>query len=115
MEGVKKIYNNITKSPRDDRMYRGVELCNNMKVLVISDPSTDKSAAALDVHIGKISMKKYDKLEFNLKTWLRQLHERHRSGAVVYKKCQVGTHQKPKKLDLISIKAENCHQWLDWS
>lgn len=62
MEGVKKIYNNITKSPRDDRMYRGVELYNNMKVLVISDPSTDKSAAALDVHIGKISMKKYDKL-----------------------------------------------------
>ncbi|XP_027042212.1 insulin-degrading enzyme-like [Pocillopora damicornis] len=55
MEGVKKIYNNITKSPRDDRMYRGVELCNNMKVLVISDPSTDKSAAALDVHIGSMS------------------------------------------------------------
>ena len=66
MEGVKKIYNNITKSPRDDRMYRGVELCNNMKVLVISDPSTDKSAAALDVHIGKISMKKYD----NLYNWI---------------------------------------------
>ncbi|PFX29777.1 insulin-degrading enzyme-like [Stylophora pistillata] len=55
MEGVKKIYNNITKSPRDDRLYRGVELCNNMKVLVISDPTTDKSAAALDVHIGSMS------------------------------------------------------------
>ena len=71
MEGVKKIYNNITKSPRDDRMYRGVELCNNMKVLVISDPSTDKSAAALDVHIGKISMKKFDKLYNWILIWKR--------------------------------------------
>lgn len=54
MEGVKKVYNDIPKSPRDDRLYRGLELNNNMKVLVISDPLTDKSAAALDVHIGKI-------------------------------------------------------------
>ena len=54
MEGMKKVYNEIPKSPRDDRLYRGLELNNNMKVLVISDPLTDKSAAALDVHIGKI-------------------------------------------------------------
>lgn len=54
MEGVKKVYNDIPKSPRDDRLYRGFELTNNMKVLVISDPVTDKSAAAMDVHIGKI-------------------------------------------------------------
>ena len=53
MDGVKKVYNDVPKSPRDDRLYRGLELNNNMRVLVISDPLTDKSAAALDVHIGK--------------------------------------------------------------
>lgn len=56
MEGVKKVYNDIPKSPRDDRLYRGLELNNHMKVLVISDPVTDKAAAAMDVHIGKIVM-----------------------------------------------------------
>ncbi|KAL9983479.1 hypothetical protein ACROYT_G005659 [Oculina patagonica] len=55
MEGVKKVYNDIPKPLRDDRLYRGLELNNNMKVLVISDPLTDKSAAALDVHIGSMS------------------------------------------------------------
>jgi len=55
MDGVKKVFNDIPKSPRDDRLYRGLELNNNMKVLVISDPLTDKSAAALDVHIGSMS------------------------------------------------------------
>ena len=54
MEGVEKIYNEIAKSPRDDRQYRGLQLKNNMKVLVICDPSTDKAAAAMDVHIGKV-------------------------------------------------------------
>ena len=59
MDGVKKVFNDIPKSPRDDRLYRGLELNNNLKVLVISDPLTDKSAAALDVHIGKtLSIKK---------------------------------------------------------
>lgn len=56
MEGVKKVYDEIPKSPRDDRLYRGLELKNNMKVLLISDPSTDKSASALDVHIGKLTI-----------------------------------------------------------
>lgn len=55
MEGVKKVYNDIPKSPRDDRLYRGLELNNHMKVLVISDPLTDKAAAAMDVHIGSMS------------------------------------------------------------
>lgn len=55
MEGVKKIFTGIPKSPRDDRQYRGLQLKNEMKVLVISDPSTDKSAAAMDVHIGHLS------------------------------------------------------------
>ena len=42
----------VTKSPNDDRAYRGMVLNNGMKVLLVSDPSTDKSAAALDVRVG---------------------------------------------------------------
>lgn len=40
------------KSEGDKRSYRGLELDNGMKVLLISDPETDKSAASLDVHVG---------------------------------------------------------------
>lgn len=43
---------NIIKSQEDKRLYRGLELANHMKVLLVSDPTTDKSAAALDVNIG---------------------------------------------------------------
>lgn len=43
---------NIVKSAGDNRSYRGLELSNHMKVLLISDPTTDKSAAAMDVNIG---------------------------------------------------------------
>lgn len=35
-----------------DRTYRYFELENAMKVLVISDPTTDKAAASLDVYVG---------------------------------------------------------------
>ena len=34
------------------REYRGLELQNGMKCLLISDSKTDKSAAAVDVNIG---------------------------------------------------------------
>ncbi|KFM82552.1 Insulin-degrading enzyme, partial [Stegodyphus mimosarum] len=52
---VAKVYDNIIKSEEDSRNYRGLELINGMKVLLISDPSTDKSAAALDIRIGFMS------------------------------------------------------------
>lgn len=51
---IEKRYNNITKSPNDKREYRGLLLTNKMKILLISDPTSDKSAASLDVNIGKI-------------------------------------------------------------
>lgn len=51
---IEKRYDNITKSPNDKREYRGLLLSNKMRVLLISDPTTDKSAAALNVNIGKI-------------------------------------------------------------
>ncbi|XP_063988848.1 insulin-degrading enzyme isoform X2 [Diachasmimorpha longicaudata] len=53
--GVKKRFENIKKSPNDKRLYRGLILNNNMKVLLISDSTTDKSAASLDVGIGFMS------------------------------------------------------------
>lgn len=44
----------IVKSDEDKRNYRGIELNNKMKILLVSDPTTDKSAAAMDVKIGLI-------------------------------------------------------------
>lgn len=44
---------NIIKSQEDKRLYRGIELSNHMKILLVSDSTTDKSAAALDVNVGE--------------------------------------------------------------
>ncbi|MBN1007370.1 insulinase family protein [Amphritea sp. ZJ14W] len=42
----------VIKSPTDDRDYLAFTLPNQMKVLVISDPTTDKAAASVDVNVG---------------------------------------------------------------
>ena len=42
----------IVKSPNDDRQYESFTLPNQLKVLIISDPDTDKAAAAMDVFVG---------------------------------------------------------------
>ena len=42
----------INKASEDKREYRGLKLDNGMKVILVSDPSTDKAAAALDVNVG---------------------------------------------------------------
>ena len=42
----------IVTSPNDQREYRHIRLDNQLDVLLISDPSTDKAAASLDVYIG---------------------------------------------------------------
>lgn len=47
--------NNIVKSQQDNRDYRGLQLPNGLKVLLVSDPSTDKAAAALTVDVGHMS------------------------------------------------------------
>lgn len=44
--------NNIEKSQQDTRDYRGLQLENGLKVLLVSDPTTDVSAAALSVQVG---------------------------------------------------------------
>ena len=45
----------VKKRPLDERLYRAFELDNNIRVLLISDPSSSRSAAALDVNVGAFS------------------------------------------------------------
>ncbi|KAG0296642.1 Insulinase (Peptidase M16) [Linnemannia gamsii] len=45
----------IESSPNDERSYRLVRLNNELEVLLIHDAKADKSAAALDVHVGHLS------------------------------------------------------------
>ena len=42
----------VVKSPVDNRDYRYVVMENGLRALLISDPDTDKSAAAVDVNVG---------------------------------------------------------------
>ncbi len=42
----------VVTSPNDQRQYEYLELPNRLKVLLISDPATDKAAASLDVYAG---------------------------------------------------------------
>jgi insulysin len=42
----------VIKSENDTRQYRYLELENQLRVLLISDPETEKSAAALDINVG---------------------------------------------------------------
>ncbi|ODV83849.1 hypothetical protein CANARDRAFT_9139 [[Candida] arabinofermentans NRRL YB-2248] len=48
----KVISDNIHKPDIDNRDYRLIQLENDLTALLISDPTTDKSAAALDVNVG---------------------------------------------------------------
>ncbi|KAF9103581.1 Insulinase (Peptidase M16) [Mortierella sp. AM989] len=45
----------IEKSLNDDREYRLIRLQNDLEVLLIQDSNVDKSAAALDVHVGHLT------------------------------------------------------------
>lgn len=51
----------LTDSPRflkpalDSRSYRMIRLSNNLRALLIHDPETDKSAAAMDVNVGSFA------------------------------------------------------------
>lgn len=52
---IKQLEDNIRKSTEDERAYRAIELRNGMKMLIISDPTTDKAAACLNVRIGFVT------------------------------------------------------------
>ena len=45
----------VVKSPSDDRDYRYLTLESGLKVLLVSDPDTDQSAAAVDVNVGRFN------------------------------------------------------------
>ena len=47
-------FDKIIKPSQDKREYRGILLSNQLKCLLISDLSTDKSAASLDVFVGSM-------------------------------------------------------------
>ncbi|MDX1432834.1 MAG: insulinase family protein, partial [Gammaproteobacteria bacterium] len=42
----------VIKSPHDPRSYRALTLENGLRVVLVSDPDTDKAAASLDVNVG---------------------------------------------------------------
>ena len=42
----------VVTSPNDDRDYALVELANGLEVMLVSDPTVEKSAAALSVGLG---------------------------------------------------------------
>lgn len=52
-------FESILKPAEDKRDYLGLRLSNNLKVLLVSDPETDISAASLSVHVGSM----YDPFE----------------------------------------------------
>jgi insulysin len=52
---ISESFDNIIKAFGDKRQYKALVLSNGLKVIVISDVETDKSAAALDVNIGSMS------------------------------------------------------------
>jgi secreted Zn-dependent insulinase-like peptidase len=54
MKGVKHCVNDIIKSAEDKLLYRCLKLQNDMQFLLISDGSTDKSAALLDMKVVKL-------------------------------------------------------------
>ncbi|XP_071638924.1 insulin-degrading enzyme-like [Temnothorax longispinosus] len=49
---VEERFDNIKHADNDYKLYRGLVLKNQMKILLISDPSTDISIAAMNVNIG---------------------------------------------------------------
>lgn len=44
----------VKKPQEDNREYVGIKLKNQLKLLLISDPETDISAASLSVHCGSL-------------------------------------------------------------
>lgn len=48
-------HSSIIRSDGDKRIYRAMKLKNGLKVVLVSDPDTDKASAAIDVHVGKCS------------------------------------------------------------
>lgn len=46
---------NVVTKPNDERHYKALTLSNQLRVLLVSDSSASRSAAAVDVHVGSFS------------------------------------------------------------
>lgn len=53
--GTQTLADKLEKPSLDNRTYRVIQLRNDLEALLIHDPDTDKSAAALDVAVGSFS------------------------------------------------------------
>jgi len=65
---VKNRIDKILKSNVDQRLYRGYQLKNGMKLLLISDKDAERSAASLDVCVGAIEFQLTYLLYFYIET-----------------------------------------------
>ena len=54
-ENVLDRIDNISRPSNDKRLYRALTLKNRMKVILISDPWTEESAASMAIGVGKIN------------------------------------------------------------
>lgn len=52
---VQRVTDQLEKPSLDDRTYRVIRLPNELEVLLVHDPETDKASAAMDVHVGAFS------------------------------------------------------------
>ena len=53
---VEVLSSNIEKPELDDRSYRLIKLNENkLEALLVHDPTTEKSSAAMDVHVGSLN------------------------------------------------------------
>jgi len=57
----------VVKSSEGSNKYKAFELANGLKILLISDKETDKSAASLDINVGALSRFSVNIYEFSLK------------------------------------------------
>lgn len=53
--GTELITDNLQTPSLDDRSYRVIKLANELEVLLVHDPETDKASAAMDVNVGNFS------------------------------------------------------------
>lgn len=53
--GNSALDNVVVTKPNEERKFKPLTLANGLRVLLISDPSSSRSAAALDVHVGSFS------------------------------------------------------------
>lgn len=52
---VECISSRMEKPLLDNRSYRVIKLPNQLEILLVHDPDTDKAAAAMDVNVGSLS------------------------------------------------------------